>query len=173
MATAADSVTGRMAGPLSWVLASLASFCGIVPVLAGGLAVPPQLIVPVAVLAGGILAGLVAGWVRTAFDADSSSRLLPVVGTTAAAALVLSAGLVLAIMVGLPVPILVYPAVAALILGGVANGTAGRLRSPGPRLVRDVLSSLALLAAGAVLLAAALLLFCTTLLTCSAYSGPI
>lgn len=168
MTSAPETVTGRLAGPLSWVLATLAAFLGIVPVFIGGvLVVPPYLIVPAAVLSGGILAGLVAGWVRTAVASDSSSRLLAVVGTTAAAALVLVAPVMaLGIMFGPPVPIIVYPPAAALVLGGVATWAAGRFRNPDRHLARDAVISLGLAAAGAAVVAVALFGFCATLVTC-------
>lgn len=160
-----------VAGPLSWVLASIAAFVGIAPLLALGLAVPPQLIVPVAALAGGLLAGLVTSWIRNAFTSDSSSRLLAVTGATAAAALVVAVGMFL--LMFLPVPIILYLPIAALILGGVAAWAAWRFRSPDRNLGRDALISIGLLVAGAVVIIAALYGFCATLLTCSAYSGPL
>ncbi|WP_152365635.1 hypothetical protein [Microlunatus speluncae] len=167
-----DSDTASpIAGPLSWVLASIAAIVGIAPLLALGLVIPPQLIVPVAALAGGLLAGLVSSWIRNAFTSDSSSRLLTVVGVTAAAALVVAVGMFLCLMF-LPVPIIVYLLIAALILGGVAAWAAWRFRSPNRNLGRDALVSLGLLVAGALVIMAVLFGFCGTLLTCSAYSGP-
>jgi hypothetical protein len=162
---------GPVAGPLSWLLASIAAIVGIAPLLVLGLAVPPQLIVPVAVLAGGLLAGLVTSWIRNAFTPYSSSRLLAVTGATAAAALVVAVGMFLCLMF-LPVPIIIYLPIAALILGGVAAWAASRFRSPNRNLGRDALISLGLLVAGAVVIIAALYGFCATLLTCRAYSGP-
>ncbi len=168
-----DSATASpIAGPLSWVLSSLAAFAMILPLMAwGGLVVPPQLIAPVASLTGGLLAGLVTSWVRNAFMSDASSRILVVVGTTAAAALVVAVIMFLASMF-LPMPIIFHLPIAAMILGAFASWAAWRFRSPGRRLARDALISLVLLVGGAALIMLTLFGFCATLLTCSAYSGP-
>lgn len=172
MTTASEAdTTSPAAGPLSWVLASLVAFIGILPLLPLGLVVPPQLNVPVAVLAGALLAALAASWVRNVFSPGTSSRVLVVVGTTAALSLVVAAGLFLATMV-IPVPIIVHVPIVALILGGIATWAAWRFRSPGRRLARDVLFSLALLVAGALVIMLALYGGCR-IVTCSAYSGPV
>lgn len=168
-----EQVSGA-AGPLTWILASLAALTGLLPVLAyGGLVVHPYLIVPVSSLSGGVLAGLAAAWLRTATTSWSSSRLLPVVGTTVAVALVVVAPLmIIAITVGPPMPLLLQVIPAVLILGAVAGWAAWRFRRPERRLARDALGSLGLLAAGLVLGAGALVGFCSTLLTCSAWTPP-
>ncbi|GAB3746924.1 hypothetical protein GCM10028864_17580 [Microlunatus parietis] len=172
MTTASDSdTTSQAAGPMSWVLASLLAFIAIMPLMTLGLAVPPQLIVPVAVLAGALLAALAATWVRNIFTAGTSSRVLVVVGTTAALSVLVAAIVFLGIML-VPVPILVHLPIAALFLGGIATWAAWRFRSAGRHLVRDLLLSLGLLAAGAAVIMSALYGGCM-IITCSAYSGPI
>lgn len=169
-ASEADS-TSPATGPMSWVLASLLAFSAILPLMTLALAVPPQLIVPVAVLAGALPAGLAASWVRNVLGAGVRSRVLAVVATTAALSLVVALGLFLAIML-VPVPILVHLPVAALILGGIATWAAWRFRRPGRQVVRDVLLSLALLLAGALVIMLVLRGGCM-IVTCSAYSGPV
>lgn len=163
-----EPVSGA-AGPLTWILASLAALLGLAPVLAyGGLVVHPYLIVPVSALSGGVLAGLAASWLRTASASWSSSRLLPVVGTTVAVALVVVPPLMIIGLMVMPVPVVLHVIPAVLILGGVAGWAAWRFRRPERRLVRDGLVSLGLLAAGVIVGGGALVGFCSTLLTCSA-----
>lgn len=171
MITTGSDTTSPAAGPLSWVLASIVAFIVILPLLVLGLAVPPQLIVPVTAVAAGLVASLVTCWVRNVFTPGSSTRLLAAVGATTVGALVVAVGMFLG-MVFLPGPLILQIPPAALALGGIAAWAAWRFRSLGRHFVRDALLSLGLLAAGAVVITGALYGGCM-IIACSAYSGPV
>jgi hypothetical protein len=138
--------------------------------LAMGLVVPIVVVAPAAAISGGLLAGIVAGWIRNgSADDGARSRLVAVSGVAVAVGLVIAAlEWLIVILVGSFLPMFGYAVVGAGVIGVGATWAAYRLRGLVGRTSRDVVQSLALLAGGAVVIIIAMSALCATVLVCRA-----
>lgn len=150
-----------------WVAALVACVCGLFPVSALGLSVPGSAVVPLAMCSGALLAALAATWVGSPLlvEKGSRSRLLPVVGVTEVAAVVL-AGILLAV-VQLRIPLIAPLLASGVIIAVTATFAARRLRTSHVHVKRDVGVSLTLVAVGVLVVAGGVPVLCATALSCT------
>lgn len=76
---------------LVWLVSTAACLVGLVPIAAFGVMVPGEIVLPLAMGLGGLLAAIAARWTDNALAPDRG-RLLPIVGATEIAAAVVAVG---------------------------------------------------------------------------------
>lgn len=132
MKRASSRTPGVLRTLATWLIAALAALFGMLPMVVLGLVVPMVVLAPATVVAGGVLAGLVAGWVTNGFSADGShSRLAPVVAVAVAAGLIMvGLATLVTLIVGSSVPMIAYVLVVGTGIGAGAAWAAQRLRAP-------------------------------------------
>lgn len=150
-------------------LAALAAFVGILPVMPVALGVPAQVVMPLAMLLGGVCAGLTASWRANRHATDGSrSRLVPVTGVAVAVAVPAGGLTVLGMALTVPLPPIAYAVVCAVLIGSGAAEAAHRLRTSTSDHRGDLARSLLLALLGLAAVIGGLPVLCATTLSCHA-----
>lgn len=77
--------------PLIWLVSAAACLAGVVPIASLGVMITGEIVLPLAMGLGGLLAAIVAHWMSNAL-APGRGRLWPIVGFTEVAAVVVAVG---------------------------------------------------------------------------------
>ncbi|MGI8866524.1 MAG: hypothetical protein ACR2G1_07320 [Rubrobacteraceae bacterium] len=135
-----------------WLAASLVCLATLVVVASLGLAVPVEIVLPLALMFGAMMSALAASWSANAWIYDGSrSRLLVIVGWTEAAAVPLTIAFTAMAFFGAPNVGLIFILLSFTVTVSLcATVAALRLRSAVGNLQRDATISLMLFAAGIV-----------------------
>lgn len=153
-----------------FIAAVVGGMIGALPVATLGLMVPAYVILPLALLAGGLLSGISAGWAANVLAPDRTrSILLPIAGVSATAgAVVAVAGIVLSVAgAGRVFPNLFSALLLSMaIIATGASFAAWHFRRIDGRLTRDLLITIGLLGAAAVVIAGTVFTTCS-LVSCT------
>lgn len=140
------------------------------PVAVLGLVVPEYVTQPLALIAGGLVSGISAGWAANLLAPDRTrSILLPIAEVSVATGGVIAAAGMVFSMIGLwPVFPNVFSALllSMIIISISASVAAWHFRSIVGRLTRDILTTLGLLGVAAVFIAGTVLTTCS-LVSCT------
>lgn len=164
----------RDVSPVWWLgyrvgvfIAALAGgMIGAMPVGTLGLVVPFYVIMPLALIVGGLVSGISAGWAANLLAPDRTrSILLPIVGVSVAAApvavVIAGIGLFVSRVLRVSTNLFSILLLSMAILAASASVAAWRFRRTNGRLKRDLLITLGLLGAAPVVVAGTVFATCS------------
>lgn len=153
-----------MRSSVTWLVALLACLVTVVPTASLGLAVPLEIIIPLAMMFGALSSAIAASWAANfRVEDESRSRLLAVVGWTEVVAALLAGVFVSLILLGVFDFGLIYVLVAFTGIAACCATVASlRLRTTSGTVRRDATVSLGLVVVGTLVLFGVLLVTCST-----------